>query len=34
VLLGLRLSLTAWVFAAPGVIAGEPCNVVQVPFVP
>lgn len=34
VLLGLRLSLTAWVFAAPGAIAGEPCNVVQVPFVP
>ena len=33
-LLGMRLSLTAWVFDGPGVISGQPTNVVQVPFVP
>lgn len=34
VLLGMRLSLTGWVFAAAGALAGEPLSVVQVPFVP
>jgi len=34
VLLGMRLSLAAWVFVGPSGIAGEPTNVVQVPFVP
>ena len=33
-LLGMQLSLTAWVFDGPGVISGQPTNVVQVPFVP